>query len=782
MEIVEKIRGLFHNDSKVIADDRIDNILGLEEIGDLLRPVFNEIPPESKVGEYMKEGLQSWTFIAISAIADAISTNEYELYRRQGDIWIETEDHAFLKLWERPNPVQTREEFNWLLTTLYLAAGEVPILLDKAVNPTSMIILNPERLTVKYEEGKIIGGYSYVQSNGQKINYEAEQVIMLKSPNVASPFRGRSILKYISKTIDLDNFIESYMNLFFYNSAMPSGVIETPQQLNNDVIKRLRAQFEARHRGVKKAHKISVLELGMKFNNTTFKISELQAVELQNAIRDKVFATFRVPKSVVGIVEDVNRANAEASMITFGRNAVLPKLKMIEGQINQFLLPKFTDGMNIWFEFENPVPEDKQAEASYYVMLVNSGILTANEVREELGKAPLPELPPVAPELPETESDVPAKMLAKSKVLNKRRGVIKADKVEATKKEITTRIEKASVDFIKQFFPAVKKQFTEEERKAYHQEKIVFSDQLEAELKKKLAVYFKKMKGRVLDQIKSKKVIKVQTPQLNVDEELGMFIKVISPYYKKSIELQSALTYWLLGDKDKLPAQDEIVLDFIKENSNKVGKGVILTSNDAIKRIVEQWAEEGGDLTQLRGLVSDYFDAAEVTRAENIARTEISRANGFATEEVYKRMEVAGKEWVTADDELTCPFCAEMNGVVIPIGNSFWEQGDSMEVVDTNGNLKTMDFGFGSVDEYPLHPNCRCDLFPVYNEVDIPADPFGYKINDMAVKAKAINERQKQYEEKMIAVAEKELELNEKEKELEQNITDFETLRKWGKQ
>lgn len=792
MKIFGKEISIFGN-QKLIQDEQIDNLLSTEEIGDLLKPVFNEIPPESKIGEYLRDGLQSWAYIAISAIADEISTIDYDLYQRKGDKWTEIENHAFLSLWEKPNPVQTRAEFNWLLSVLFLGAGEVPILLDQAKNPTSMIILNPEKLTVKYDATKIVGGYTYTQSDGKRTDYEADRIILIKAPSVSSPFRGRSTLKYIAKTIDLDNFIETYMNTFFYNSATPSGVIETDKQLSNEVINRLRSQFEARHRGVKKAHKINVLELGLKFNNTTFKISDLQAIELQNSIRDKVFAVFRVPKSVVGIVEDVNRANAEASMLTFGRNAIKPRLKMIEGQINQFLLPKFSDGQNLWFEFENPVQEDKMAEAQYYQTMVNSGILTANEIRVEMGLKEIQDIVADEETVVEDNNDEeietpPTKAMQKKfKTFNKRRGAFeeKTTEVEKIEKKINGKIETAVAEFLKVVYPNTKKTFTIEEKDAYHNEKIVFSDQLEVELKKKLFKYFKGMEKRLLSQIKSVKSVKAVTPQVDAEQELALFIKVITPYYGKSIELQSALTYWLLGHKDKLPQQDDLVKEFIKDNSNKVGNSVLLTTNDDIKNIVTTWNEESGDLTELRGMIGEYFDGTEKNRAENIARTEISRANGFATEEVYKRLEVVGKEWVTARDEKTCPFCNEMDGVVIPTGDSFWDKGDTMEVVDNDGNVKSMDFGFSSIEEYPLHPSCRCDLFPVFNEVDIPADPFAYKINKQAIKIKELEaEKEKVAKEAGEILIErqknraKEAELELKEKELKKSIKEVKAIKK----
>jgi SPP1 gp7 family putative phage head morphogenesis protein len=58
---------------------------------------------------------------------------------------------------------------------------------------------------------------------------------------------------------------------------------------------------------------------------------------------------------------------------------------------------------------------------------------------------------------------------------------------------------------------------------------------------------------------------------------------------------------------------------------------------------------------------------------------------------------VTHKRWMTGRDELVCPYCAPLDGMVVE--------------VDSNG-FTTEPGGLG-VTAPPLHPNCRCWLTPI---------------------------------------------------------------------
>lgn len=755
MSIFENVKSFFGFNNEVKQPQFKEQV---DEIERIISPIFKEVPPDNKSGKFLSEGFRSWAFIAINAIADEVSTNPINLFRRSGKDWVEIEEHQILSLIEKPNNFQTKEEFFWLTTVFLLAEGEAPIYVNSRKNPTQMVLLNPDKLTINFNEGGIIGGYTYRQTNGSNIKIDAEQIVFIKIPSVLTPFRGVGIMKHIAQTLDLDYFIEEYLRVFFYNDTAPSAVLETSQELTSSIINRLKVQFQSRHQGVKNAHRLAILEKGLVFKKISSDLNQLTLKELNDMIRDKVLAAFRVPKSVLGIVEDVNRANADASSYTFSKRAVLPRLRLIQAQLNQYFVPKFSDGQNVWLEFENPVEEDKILQAQYWQMAIMSGWLTPDEVRLELGLEPMGEVADDEEDM-DSEEDMDndeemggEEMPQKSKRIREK----KDDAFTAIMKDI---LESEKVE--------PKKSFTDEEVHKYHIDKIDFVTPLEKETSEKLKMNFRRQKRELLDQLKGKSVKKGNSInlQLNEEKEIQSVIKIMSPKLAEAIEQESKLASAMLQVDNVLTPQNVAVKKFIDKRTLKLGKEATATTQKAVDKIVKDWAETEGSWTELRSEIDNYFDAEGVTgakwRADMIARTELSNATGFAQEETYKEAGAIGKKWITAIDECTCELCLAMEEKYgeVAIGENFLDKGDSIRGID--GGI--FENNFEDVDTPPLHPDCRCDIIPVFDRTKTYADNKKLMEKEMEEHRK-IEDTKKQLEDKAKELEAKESLIKEQEK------------------
>src|SRR5690606_32103738 len=76
------------------------------------------------------------------------------------------------------------------------------------------------------------------------------------------------------------------------------------------------------------------------------------------------------------------------------------------------------------------------------------------------------------------------------------------------------------------------------------------------------------------------------------------------------------------------------------------------------------------------------------TRAQTIARTELSTAKTEASEQRYREAGVPMVQWFATLDERTCRYCAARHGLAYKIGEA----------------------------TTPAHPNCRCYLAPFRRE------------------------------------------------------------------
>jgi len=104
-----------------------------------------------------------------------------------------------------------------------------------------------------------------------------------------------------------------------------------------------------------------------------------------------------------------------------------------------------------------------------------------------------------------------------------------------------------------------------------------------------------------------------------------------------------------------------------------------------------------------------------------IARTETIRASARGSQALYQSWDVKAKQWHTVADDRRCPWCAEMDGTIIPIGGTFFEKDTDFTVPSAaTGNPVTMKLTYEAVQGPPLHPNCRCQILPVLPSQGLP--------------------------------------------------------------
>jgi SPP1 gp7 family putative phage head morphogenesis protein len=151
------------------------------------------------------------------------------------------------------------------------------------------------------------------------------------------------------------------------------------------------------------------------------------------------------------------------------------------------------------------------------------------------------------------------------------------------------------------------------------------------------------------------------------------------------------------------------IKDYFESRALKVVKDVNDETKKQLRATLSQGVQDGESGYELRARVEAVFGNASTMRADRIARTETSRAQGFGDIQAWTQSGVvSGKEWFTAEDERVCPFCDDMDGKVVGLEDNFFDKGDSLEA-----GGKTLDLNYDDVPSAPLHVGCRCVLLPV---------------------------------------------------------------------
>lgn len=334
----------------------------------------------------------SWSSAAANIIAINIATANFRLFKEipGEDEREEITEHPIVDLFKGFNPFDTPFEF-LELGSLYLdfmGNWYIYKAKDRLGIPRELWNLPTERIKIHPDRKNFIRGYELSLKNNKKLWFDADEVIHFKLPNPANRYYGLSTIMRASYAADANKFMSEYSHGVYKNSGWPGTVLETQDELDEGEITRLDAQWSNKFVGTNNANKLLILEGGMKATKFSVTPQELDFLRSKEVNRDEIAAIFGVPPSKMGIVKDVNRANAEANDYTFMVNTINPRLIRKKQKLNLSLVrPLWPE---LYLDYDSVIPKDKEFELKKDESDLKGGVITINERRRKQGREEKP--------------------------------------------------------------------------------------------------------------------------------------------------------------------------------------------------------------------------------------------------------------------------------------------------------------------------------------------------------------------------------------------------------
>jgi HK97 family phage portal protein len=367
----------------------------LDIFGGMLDFSSQRLSGETSISTKLLGANKEWVYRNNDVIAQEVSKIDFELYTiglSGGEIvYNPIETHPLLDLLDKPNAETTGSDIIYTTQSHKKLAGDAFWLKVRnggqviAVRqlPPDKVILNLKNPTP--EEPTTISSYTYKDIiNGEKIvmTYAPEDIIHFKKPNPNNPFRGIGAVESLAETIDLDNLTNLTSKKFFQNGAITNFVLSTDAKIGDDQLTRLKAELKSNYGGANNAFKAMILGGGLKPENISYTNQQIQFMEQLAWYRDKIMVGFGNTKASLGLIDDVNRASHQSSMVSWLRGTVKPDAEAIVNTLNEYLVPEF--GTNLVLGFCDPVPQDRTNDIQEAKDLYPIGVVTRNEAREML--------------------------------------------------------------------------------------------------------------------------------------------------------------------------------------------------------------------------------------------------------------------------------------------------------------------------------------------------------------------------------------------------------------
>jgi HK97 family phage portal protein len=285
----------------------------------------------------------------------------YTTSDRGSDQREEVLQHLALKVWKQPNPFMTGAEFREIGWQFMELVGEWYWVMDRGPSgegpPIEIWPVRPDRMEPVADKDKFLIGWVYTGPNGEAVPLAASEVIQLRYPCPTDIYRGMSAVQALLADIDTAKYSAEWSRNFFLNSATPGGIVQFAKRLSDEEFNEFTARWREQHQGVARGHRVGVLEQGAIWVPNTYTMKDMQFIELRGLSANNIREAYRIHPSMMGMVEDVNRANAETAEQVHIRWHEVPRLKRQRIALNEKFLPMYGEtGKRVEFDYEDPSP------------------------------------------------------------------------------------------------------------------------------------------------------------------------------------------------------------------------------------------------------------------------------------------------------------------------------------------------------------------------------------------------------------------------------------------
>jgi hypothetical protein len=168
----------------------------------------------------------------------------------------------------------------------------------------------------------------------------------------------------------------------------PGVVLQTSQTLTEQTVRRLEEKIQARFGGRENWHRPLVLEQGLQASPWTLTPAEMDYLNSGKMTRDEIFALFRVPPPIAGLVENMG-LGADiwfGARVMFCEGTIQPKLELIGQSLTRALGRRYD--ADVCISFPECSPRNQEQRRKDDELDAQMGLRTYNEIRKSRGLLP----------------------------------------------------------------------------------------------------------------------------------------------------------------------------------------------------------------------------------------------------------------------------------------------------------------------------------------------------------------------------------------------------------
>ncbi|MCF0152392.1 phage portal protein [Megasphaera sp.] len=367
-------------------------------VGSDMRYLFGPSTSGKRVNEFTAMQTTA-VYACVRILAETLAALPLQLYRFTPTGKERVYDHPLYHLLhDEPNPEMTSFIFRETLMSHLLIWGNAyaQIIRDGLGRVVCLYPLRPDKMQVARDASGTIF-YIYTKASDENPNVKPYGQVPLRKEEVLhipglgfDGLVGYSPIAMARNAVGMTMACEEYGASFFANGASPSGVLEHPGVLKDPG--KVRDSWNAVYQGSNNAHKVAVLEEGMKYQQIGIPPEEAQFLETRKFQLDEIARLYRIPPHMIGDLDKSSFNNIEQQSMEFVKYTLDPWVVRWEQAMQRsLLLPEEKKKYFLRFNVNGLMRGDYESRMTGYSIGRQNGWLSANDIREMEDMNPVPD-------------------------------------------------------------------------------------------------------------------------------------------------------------------------------------------------------------------------------------------------------------------------------------------------------------------------------------------------------------------------------------------------------
>lgn len=356
------------------------------------RGLWNLYGSQSLSGENVTEQTAltySAVWNAVSLISGTIGALPLHLMQRKGKTKQIVDDRKLYRVMhDQWNPYMTAMAGREALMAHVLTWGNGYA--EKVRNGYGEIMelwpITPNRVTPFMQDGELV--YRITMPIGPNVTLPRDNILHVPGLGFDG-FQGYSVIAMARKSIGLGMAMETFGSQFFGQGTNPGVIVSHPGKLSAQGHDNLQSSLVAAHSGLGKAHKLLLMEEGMKLEKYGIPPNDCQFLESRQFQIPEIARWFNLPPHKLKDLTRSSFSNIESEQISFVTDSILPWLVRLE---QNYLMQLLTDSDKslsgygrLYFKHivEGLLRGDAASRSAFYTVMLDKGVMSINEVREK---------------------------------------------------------------------------------------------------------------------------------------------------------------------------------------------------------------------------------------------------------------------------------------------------------------------------------------------------------------------------------------------------------------